>query len=242
MIYIALDELDVLQSRTRLFGKSRFSLYSFNQSDHLPGTDEESSLPERVRQFARSAGLAEEIFQIRLLTNVRVLGYVFNPVSFFFCFSRAGEPIGCVAEVGNTFGEKKAYLLRYTGGGKFCHRQQKLFYVSPFTELDQDLVFDLSLPAEKLDLHVDTMDGQTMVVSASVVGTRQPFTDANLSILSLRYPLAPARVLALIHLHALLLCLKKTPHHMKGESMEQQVAVMNPHDSLRSTARRLNRK
>ncbi len=238
MMYLDLDEVESLRTTSRLFGRNWLSPYRFSQADHLPDNENVNDLQDRVRSVVRLKGVEEQIRSIRLLTNVRCFGYVFNPVSFFFCFDAAGQSLCCLVEIGNTFGEKKAYLLKRGREKVFRDRQQKLFYISPFTELAQDLVFDLSVPGDRIDMRVDTMDGQDKVVSASVRGKRLPFNDINLLALTMRYPLAPMRVIALIHIHALLLWLKRTPHHKKEDNIERQVAVMNPHYSLRNDTKR----
>lgn len=238
MFYIALDEVELFSTQMRMIGKHKLSPYRFELTDHLPEMANIESLLERVKQFVRKAGCNEQVSTVHLLTNVRFLGYVFNPISFFFCFDKTGNPVCCLVEVGNTFGEKKAYLLRGRGDGVFYDRQKKLFYISPFTELAQDVVFDLSLPAEKLCMKVDTLAGPEKVVSTYLTGKRLSLTDENLLALTVRYPWAPARVILLIHLHAFLLWLKRVPYHRKEENIEQQIAVMNPHVSLRHNLRR----
>jgi DUF1365 family protein len=236
-MYIDLDELDGLQNRLSFFSKSWFSPYTFISDDYLPNSDQSPSLQERVRNFVGKAGVKEQIKSIRLLTNVRFCGYVFNPVSFFFCFDSEERAVCCLTEVGNTFGEKKGYVLLPSGGDRFRDRQEKLFYISPFTELNQDLVFNLAVPGGSVNLSIDTKRDEMTVVSSSLKGRRLSFTDANLLRLTLRYPMAPARVIALIHIHAFILWLKKTPYHRKEEHLEQQVAVLNPHYSLRRDGR-----
>ena len=244
MLYLALDEIKLLNSRMRLFGKNRLSPYHFKPEDHLPNaalSAVSSQLPElknRVTQFVADNGIKTEIKQICLLTNVHCLGYVFNPVSFFFCFGDKNQPLCCVVEVGNTFGEKKAYILKSSNDSKFRHRLPKLFYISPFTELNHDLIFDLTLPDEQLNMKINTAAGEEQVVSTSIHGERLDFNDKNLLTLTLRYPLAPVQVIILIHFHALLLWLKGTPFHMKEDKLEQQTAVMNPHHSLKKDSQR----
>ena len=92
-----LDELPELDRRVRLFGWNRRSLVSLHDRDHLD-----------VRAYLAEHGI--EADRILLLTNLRVLGYVFNPVSFFYCY-QGGELACIVAEVSNTFGERLPYLL-----------------------------------------------------------------------------------------------------------------------------------
>lgn len=230
MLYLNLNEVSSLAKNSKLFGTDNSKLYSFRESDYLP--DQAGlTLEDRVRSFAAASGIGD-IKKIMLLTNVRTLGYVFNPVSFFFCFDKDGINRGCVVEVGNTFGEKKLYAVKADAAGMMQDRQKKHFYVSPFTELDQDFLFDIKLPGESIKIKIDTLQADTPIVIAGFHGERQELADSQLLSMTLRYPLAPLRVIALIHLHALLLWLKRTPYHRKEDNAHQQTEVLNPHKSI----------
>ncbi len=163
-----------------------------------------------------------------MLTNVRIFGYVFNPVSLYFCFAAGERLLCCICEVGNTFGEKKVFLVQPNADGLLKRRQKKFFYVSPFTNLNQEFDFDISVPGAGLDICIDTMDGDMPVVKAALKGRRTALTDGNLVNLLLRYSWATARVITLIHYHALLLWIKKVPFHRKEESPDMQLDVLNP--------------
>jgi len=238
MALIDLAELDQLKTSSVLFGRV-WSPYSFRENDYLPDPNVAGNLSDRVNYYVREAGCREEIHSIRLLTNPRVFGYVFNPISLFFCFGKNGEAVSCLVEVGNTFGEKKAYVLpcrqNHNGYKRFQATMRKLFYISPFSELEQNLRFDIPLPDENLSVHVDTLAGTETVVAASLIGKRLDWNTKNLFDLSLRYPLAALRVITLIHAHAFILWLKKVPFYEKGESRELQQNVLRPHQSLLRT-------
>ena len=152
--------------------------------------------------------------------------YVFNPVSFFFCFGEDKKLLGCVVEVGNTFREKKVYLVRPDENGILRDRQKKFFYVSPFTELNDEFLFKISLPDEQINIGIDTVNAERTVISAGMSGRRLELNDSNIFGLTLRNPFATLRVIALIHLHAALLWLKGVPHRKKEELPEQQIAVL----------------
>lgn len=240
MLYLALDELDSLNSRLQLFKSQDRALYKFDEADHLPDATSTVSLVDRLRHFALENGIEpESISRISLLTNVRVAGYVFNPVSFFFCTGSDDKPLCCVVEVGNTFGEKKAYLLKAdrAEGNKFLGQRQKLFYVSPFTELEQTFDFKLILPDHALELLIDTVEDGVPIVKSGITGRRIELTDSNLWMLTLRYPLATATVIALIHWHALMLWLKRVPYRRKSDDLDKQVDVMRPHSSMNTRNR-----
>ncbi|MBI1269557.1 DUF1365 family protein [bacterium] len=233
MLYLDLGEVSALAERLKFFSTRDSCLYSFKEADYLPGY-EGPSLEKKIRNFAALHQITG-IEKIKVLTNVRTGGYIFNPVTFFFCFDRDGRRIGCIVEVGNTFKEKKLYALKAEGEARLVDRQKKQFYVSPFTELDQDFVFDIEVPGQSFKMTINTLQAEEPVVMAGFWGKREELTDKSLLAMTLRYPLAPLRVIALIHLHALLLWLKRTPYHRKEENAEQQTGVLNPHRSIEKT-------
>ena len=233
MLYLDLSEVSALAERLKFFGTRDACLYSFKEADYLPDCAE-PSLEKRIRNFAALHNITG-IEKIKVLTNVRTAGYIFNPVSFFFCFDRDGRQIGCLVEVGNTFKEKKLYFIKAEGEARLFDRQKKQFYVSPFTELDQDFLFDIEVPEQSFKISIDTLQAEEPIVMAGFRGKKQELTDKSLLAMTLRYPLAPLRVIALIHLHALLLWLKKVPYHRKEENAEQQTEVLNPHRSIEKT-------
>lgn len=237
MFYFDLDELSSKNSTSRFLSVNRFNLFSFMERDYLPNKRSSmQSLDDKVRSTLRELGVEQDINRIELLTNVRILGYVFNPVSFYFCFGDENQTICCLCEVGNTFGEKKVFLVESDSGGLLRKRQKKFFYVSPFTDLCQEFDFKISIPREHLDITINTMDGDTAIVKASIKGEQKSLTDGNLIRFLLRYAWATVNVITLIHFHALLLWLKRIPFHKKGEHPEMQLDLLNRDGKLKQMA------
>jgi uncharacterized protein len=160
MFYLDLDELESLSLVTSWLQVNRFGLYSFWEKDHLPLVGMlHLPLKARVQAFLSSQGIEKPVVRVMLFTNLRFLGYVFNPVSFYFCFGQEGEPLGAIAEVSNTFGEMKPFWVPSDPQqleGYFA-RVRKHFYVSPFMNLEQFFGFRLKTPDERLFLGVDTL-------------------------------------------------------------------------------------
>jgi DUF1365 family protein len=231
MFYIDLDELNQIESVSRLLRVNRSGFLSFYESDYF-ATNTASRLKERVLVYLKTMGIDADGFRIRLLTNVRSLGYIFNPVSFYFCFAKDGLPCFVVAEVGNTFRESKLFLIRaqnVDGSYMFIDRQAKDFYVSPFSDLDRDFEFTLSVPDESLALRIGTFCGRSVEMSGQVSGLRLPLNSINLWKMAITFPLMSWQVILLIHLQALLLWAKGVPFFSKQRTPERQTGVLNPY-------------
>jgi hypothetical protein len=249
-----LDELDTLHRKLRLFSLNRRNLYSFRDADYLPITEpvhhatrpvappsaprDPQSLKSRVVTHLAQHGIDLTGGRVRLVTLPRVLGYLFNPVSFYFCYDRTGAPVAALAEVTNTFREMKPYLLAPATlrDGAFRLRVPKHFYVSPFSDVDVAFDFTLRVPGERLSIQIDDYAGAERTLTSTLAGPRQPLTDARLAWFTLKYPLLSLRVITLIHWHALRLWLKRVPWFPKAARAADQRDLYRPHASLTGAA------
>ena len=234
MFWLDLDELDALDKRLPLFGRNRFNVYGYYDEDHLSGEGE--STKSTIQAWLSRRGVdSREDDRIMLLTFPRVFGYVFNPVSFYFCFRKNGEAVCAIAEVGNTFREMKRFLLPKPTPGKagtFELTAPKQFYVSPFSGLNVKFNFRLRIPGKRLALCVDDHDGDDRVLLTRLTGRRFGLSGPRLAWFSIKYPLITLKVIFLIHWHALRLYLKRVPVFRKAAHPEDQRGVMRPHESL----------
>jgi uncharacterized protein len=234
MFYLDLDELDSVAKKILLFSHNRKNIYSFRDQDHEPAG--QNPFKQRVLNFLQKNGIElSSSVRIMLLTLPRVLGYVFNPISIYYCFDSAGKPICSVAEVGNTFREMKLYLLspdELGANDTFQKIVPKHFYVSPFSSLDLNFDFKLKIPGENLAIKVDDLDGDEKVLITTLIGKRAELTNQNLLWLTLKFPLVTLKVIFLIHWHALLLWLKRVPFYRKAANAPLQREVLRPHSTL----------
>jgi hypothetical protein len=239
MFYLDLDELDQLSKKIAPFSHNRRNLYSFFDSDHEPAG--EISLKHRIVAFLKKNGVEPgPSSRVMLLTFPRVFGYVFNPISIYFCFDGDNQPVASVAEVGNTFLEKKLYLVGRDGLSAdegFRKIIAKHFYVSPFSPLDLSFYFQFKIPGKTLDIKVDDRRGEEKILITTLTGERTALTGRKLLWFTVKYPLVTAKVIFLIHWHALRLWLKGAPFHRKAANAQLQQAVLRPHPTLTSSTK-----
>lgn len=228
-----LDELPQLHRRLRLFSVNRRNLFSFSERDYLVSTlpppnqrdgGTVLSLKHRVLSVCRQLGVSLEAdARVQVVTLPRMAGYLFNPVSFYFCTSRDGSVRTSLAEVTNTFGEVKVYLVPPAEAeNDFRARTPKYFYVSPFSSPNLDFEFRVRKPSASLHLNVDVHSIDTHVLHSHIAGTRASLTDLRLAWYTIKYPLATLLVTARIHWQALLLWAKRVPYFRKSDRSSDQ--------------------
>jgi len=213
MLAIDLDDFP----QVPLLSKNRFNLFSIDNRDHI-NTDESKSIRQNLTAWLSQNGTEVPTDAIiTLITFPRVLGYSFNPVSFYYIYHNTGEPVTAVAEVTNTYREMKLFPLgEPDANGSFNHTVSKNFYVSPFSDPNDTFRFRIGQPTQEWNLHIDNLTGVTPTVLSSIRGKRQELTASRLAWLAIKYPLISLCIILRIHLHALLLFLKKIPHFSKS--------------------------
>ncbi len=247
MFAVDLDELEALHRRLRLFSLNRRNLYSFRERDFLPTAEPLHNPSQPAGSAATSGGLKARVLahladrgidltggRVLLVTLPRVLGYLFNPVSFYFCYDRHGAPVAALAEVTNTFKEMKPFVLGpdTRQDDAFVLRTPKYFYVSPFTDMDVAFDFTLRVPGDKLSVQIDDYDAGQRTLTSTLTGPRRPLTDRTLAWFTLKYPFITLKVITLIHWNALRLYLKKVPWFAKAARPDAQRDLYRPHGSL----------
>lgn len=212
-LLLDLAEIDGLDRRLRLFSRNRFNLLSFHDRDHGDGSG--AALRPQVEAWLERAGVALEGGPIRLLTMPRVLGYVFNPISLYYCHRADGRLAAVVYEVTSTFGVRHAYVIPVPvedqAAGLIRQGAAKALYVSPFMGMEMDYEFRGHVPGERLDLTIDGVDSGGVLITAAMSGERHDLTDADLLSAAFALPFLTLKVVAAIHWEALKLWLKRVP-------------------------------
>jgi DUF1365 family protein len=206
MHYVDLDELPHLLGG-RLVAP-RPGLVRFRRRDFLG--DPRIPLADAVRALVAERTGAAPDGPVRLLTHLRTLGHVFNPVSFYYCFDGAERLAAVVAEVTNTpWGERHAYVLpRGDDEGVLRGSMEKRLHVSPFMDMDQRYAWRATAPGETLSVHIANHQAGEVAFEATLALRREPLTATALARATRRYPAASLRILALIYGHAVALRLR----------------------------------
>ena len=231
LAYLDLDALDRVDRTVRPFSVNRWNLWSFFDRDHVDGRPGDTA--GKVRRLLANHGIALGGGSIRLLTQCRVLGYVFNPISLFYCHDADGALAAVVAEVNNTFGERHLYLLdgrkNTSTGATAGFRAVKAMHVSPF--LGMDCVYDFSLapPGDRLSVGIVQHEEGRRVLDAQLRGRRTPLTTRTLTAAIVRYPFVTLKTTAAIHAEAARLYLKGIPfrrHPGETDAQRKQSALL----------------
>ncbi|HEX7777264.1 MAG TPA: DUF1365 domain-containing protein [Parvibaculum sp.] len=224
-LLLDLDEMAALARRSRLFSYNGFGLLGFYDRDHGPGEDRPLR-PWIEAQLAR-AGVSAEGTRILALTFPRVLGYVFNPLTVYFCLDAQGGLSALLYEVSNTFGERHCYVIPVEDASAQMVAQtcDKAFFVSPFMAVEGRYHFKVQRPGERLALTIRESDREGALLTASFAGTRQPFDDAALLKAFLTHPLLTLKVVGAIHWEALKLWVKGVPLRDRPSAPASPVTV-----------------
>lgn len=224
-LLVDIDRLDELDRLSPLFSVDRFNLFSLRRQDHLGAGA--SDLREWADRTLAEQGIDGQGLHIRLLCMPRVLGWVFNPLSIWYCQDDKGRPVAVICEVRNTFGERHCYLLQPSEGQadwplRASHAKQ--FHVSPFLPVSGEYHFSLHRPGSGLRISILETDARLPVLSATQQGERQPFTTRGLLVRFFLFPLQTAKVLGAIHWHALKIWLRRVPFYKKPQAPIKEVS------------------
>ncbi|WP_114654094.1 DUF1365 domain-containing protein [Polynucleobacter necessarius] len=208
---------------------NQLGLFSFFDQDHGLGNTDSLSWIEEILEANHIQHVDGEIW---LQTFPRVLGYVFNPVSFWICTQANGKVQAVLAEVNNTFGERHCYLLHHDSGKVLQSGEtlisKKVFHVSPFCDVRGEYHFRFLFPQNshskrnivcRIELHED----ESPLINTSISGLAQPLTKSALYLAFLRYPLMSLGVIGRIHWQALKLWIKGVPFHSKPKPPELEI-------------------
>lgn len=212
---VPLSRVEALENRW--FSVNRANLFSLRFADY--GAQDGSHPLAWIRGLLADAGIDRADGEIWLQTFPRVLGYVFNPVSFWYCEDREGGVRAILCEVNNTFGERHRYLLAHADGRPIRRGEtlgaRKVFHVSPFNPVSGEYRFRFEMPGERSLARIDYCDADGDILHTSISGTAVPYSSAALLRAFFGYPWMTVGVIARIHWQALRLLGKRVPFFSK---------------------------
>lgn len=216
MLYLDLDELDQVFTGARFWSVDKKNLAAFFRTDHMGGKNQ--NLKEAViEKVFDKTGLRCD-GPVRLLTHARYWGYVFNPVSFFYCFDKNDEHvIAVLAEVNNTpWGEQHCYVLPVSADARnkkvWLHHEEKTFHVSPFMDEDMTYEWRFVAPGEHINIAIKNHQKDKVMFEAHLALEEKPITPANLNRILIRFPFMSFSIILRIYWQALKLWLKGIPY------------------------------
>jgi DUF1365 family protein len=173
----------------------------------------------RILDRLRDEGLDPAGWQVTLVTNLRVVGYAFNPASFYLCRDDAGDLRVVIIEVHNTHGERHLYSLRSGADGPaFIDTMDKDFYVSPFIEMTGRYTVRVRDEPTRLRITINEDPGDGLLLHTSLDLARRRLTDRMVLRMLIRHPFVTHKTIGLIHWHALRLWLRGARFHRHGEA------------------------
>lgn len=219
--WFKLELNSLANSVSRNISINKFGLYSFYDSDHLDLG--EPSARANYLKFAKENGLKTEIQSVTLYTQLRFLGYVFNPVSFILLKDTEGKE-HAIIEICNTFNELKPYFVSHEHFSQngFTFKTKKYFYISPFIEHDNEMIFQLKIQEKEIAIVIEDIKQAEKVLQVNFLGNETSFNNKNLLAYTLKSPFVTLQFIFLIHFHALILWLKGIKYFKKNEYTELQ--------------------
>ncbi|UHS55541.1 DUF1365 domain-containing protein [Agrobacterium vaccinii] len=221
-----LDELNVLDKGLRLFGYNSGAVFSFHDKDH--GVGETGRLKDWVAQHLADAdiALAPKALRVDMLCYPRIFGYVFNPLTVYFCYDRQDDRLVAILyEVRNTFHERHTYVIPTDADqpGTVRHSCAKEMYVSPFVPMECSYDFRIQPPDETVLVAINEQDRDGDLLFASFSGKRRRLDDRALLSALLTYPLMTLKIMGAIHWEALRLWAKGNPIY-RHEAARNRIA------------------
>jgi hypothetical protein len=225
-LLIDLNEIKNLEKKIKFFSYNKFNILSFYDIDH--GSRGGGTLISWVKKTLKKSKLNLNLGTIKLLCYPRFFGYVFNPLSIFYCYDKQSKLKAILYEVKNTFNEQHTYVFRCKSSSNLIlHKCNKKFYVSPFIEMKTFYNFRLLKPGKKLNVLIKQNDTNGLLLIARQVGKRLDFTSKNLFFQFLKHPLMSAKVILAIHFEAFRLWIKGVKHVKRKIKIKNNLSIEN---------------
>ena len=220
-LLLDLDEVEKLDKKLSIFSHNKFNLFSFYDKDH--GDRDGSSLKTWVLSNLKKFNIHQNINTIKILCYPRIFGYVFNPLSIFYCYDNTNLK-AIFYEVKNTFNEQHTYIFKVNNNEKIDQKCKKKFYVSPFMDMETYYNFKLLEPDEKLSVYIKQTDTEGTVLTATQTGDKKELSLKQLILNFIKYPLMTIKIISSIHYEALLLWKKGAIYRKRDKKLKNNLS------------------
>ena len=220
-LFIDLDEIEQLDKSISIFSHNKFNIFSFYNKDH--GDRDGKCLKKWVISNLQKYKIEGNISKIKILCYPRIFGYVFNPLSIFYCYEN-DKLKSIFYEVKNTFNEQHTYIFKIKDGEEIKQKCKKKFYVSPFMDMETFYNFKLIDPNQRLSVMIKQTDAEGTVLTATQTGYKKEFNFKQLLINFFRYPLMTLKIISSIHFEALLLWKKGAIYRKRNTKLKNNLS------------------
>ena len=225
-LLIDLNEVENLEKKIKFFSYNKFNILSFYNADH--GPRDGSCLVKWTKKILAESKIDIGSGTIKLLCFPRFFGYVFNPLSIFYCYDENLQLKAVLYEVKNTFNEQHTYVFSASPSSKLIlHRCDKKFYVSPFMEMKTFYNFRLLKPGKIINVFIKQSDIDGALLIACQAGKQLELNSKNLFVQFLKHPLMSFKVILAIHYEAFRLWTKGIKHVTKKIKINNNVSIEN---------------
>ena len=225
-LLIDLDEIENIDKKIKFFSYNKLNILSFYDIDH--GPRDGSNLIKWVKKTLNDAKINIKSEKIYLLCYPRFFGYVFNPLSIFYCYDKNKKLKAVLYEVKNTFNEQHTYVFPTSSiSDLILHKCDKKFYVSPFIEMKAYYNFRLIKPGKNLNIFIKETDPDGVLLTACQVGKRIELNSKNLLFQFIRHPLMSLKIILAIHFEAFRLWLKGIKYVKKKIKVKNNLSIEN---------------
>jgi DUF1365 family protein len=220
-LLIDLDEIIQLDSKISIFSHNRFNIFSFYDEDH--GERDGSNLKKWVLVNIKKFNIQGKINKIKILCYPRIFGYVFNPLSIFYCYE--DDKLKAIFyEVKNTFNEQHTYIFKIKNNEEIIQKCKKKFYVSPFMDMETYYNFKLLNPNNKLSVFIKQTDSVGTILTATQTGEKKEFSFKQLVKNFFKYPLMTTKIIISIHYEAFLLWKKGAVYRKRNVKFKNNLS------------------
>jgi len=225
-LLIDLNEIEIIEKKIKFFSYNKFNVLSFYDIDHGPRNGK--SLNKWVKKVLKKSKINIKSGPIKLLCYPRFFGYVFNPLSIFYCYDKKLNLRAILYEVKNTFGEQHTYVFKKKNfSNLIINSCSKKFYVSPFIKMKTFYNFRLTKPKNFINILIKQTDESGILLVAKQVGKKIKLNSKNLFYQFLKHPLMSFKVILAIHFEAFRLWTKGVKLVEKNIANKNNISIEN---------------